>query len=98
MKRIGAGDIVISKQGRDAGTYYIVISELQDNYFTLVNGDNKKFDCPKRKIKKHIEYAGKSVETIKNKLEHNQKIFDSEVYSAIKKFKEEKLSNSDSLA
>jgi len=91
MKKILVGDIVISVQGRDMGTYYMVINALSDNYFSLVNGDNKTFDCPKRKAKKHIEYAGKTVEHIKEKLEHNQKVFDSEIYSAIKKFKEEKL-------
>lgn len=91
MKKITEGDIVISVQGRDKGMYYMVICSLSDNYYSLVNGDNKKFDCPKRKAKKHIEYAGKNVEHIKLKLNHNQKIFDSEIYSAIKKFKEEKL-------
>lgn len=89
MKRITIGDIVISKQGRDAGMYYMVICELSDNYYLLVNGDNRRFDCPKRKVKKHIEGVGKNIEHIRHKLELNQKVFDSEIYSAIKKFKEE---------
>ena len=40
---IQVGDIVVSNQGRDKGTYYIIIALLADNYCILVNGDNKKF-------------------------------------------------------
>lgn len=89
MNKIGVGDIVISNQGRDKGFYYLVISALSDNYYLVVNGDNKKFINPKRKIKKHLDKAGKTIDNIKVKLEKNVKVFDSEVYSAIKKFKEE---------
>jgi ribosomal protein L14E/L6E/L27E len=88
-KKIGLGDIVISKQGRDEGVFYIVIALLSDNYYMIVNGDNKRFENPKRKVKRHLDKAGKTVESIKAKLEKGDKIFDSEVYSAIRKFKEE---------
>lgn len=88
-KKIGLGDIVVSRQGRDEGVFYIVIALLTDNYYMLVNGDNKKFENPKRKIKKHLDKTGKTIDNIKAKLEKGDKIFDSEIYSAIKKFKEE---------
>lgn len=83
------GDIVISTKGRDKGTYYVVEKILPDNYLVLVNGDNKLFISPKHKTKKHIASTGKSLENIKYKLENNIKVFDTEIYSAIKKFKEE---------
>lgn len=89
MKTINIGDVVVSKQGRDVGTHYIVIGILQDNYYICVNGDNKKFANPKRKIKKHIDKINKSVDNIKTKLETNVKVFDSEIYSALKKIKNE---------
>jgi ribosomal protein L14E/L6E/L27E len=83
------GEIVVSNQGRDKGTYYIIIALLTDNYCILVNGDNKRFANPKRKIKKHLDKTGKIVHNIKAKLENNTKVFDSEIYSAIKKYKDE---------
>ena len=89
MIKTGIGDIVLSVQGRDKGTYYVVIGILQDDYFVLVNGDNKKFTNPKRKTKKHIDKTGKKLDNIKTKLENNIKVFDSEIYSAIKKYKED---------
>lgn len=89
MNRIEIGDLVISKQGRDKGVYYIVINKLSDNYYLLVNGDNRKFDNPKRKIKKHLDKTHKTIDNIKVKLNENAKIFDSEIYSSIKKYKEE---------
>ena len=91
MSKIGIGDIVVSTQGRDLGVYYVVIGELSDDYYILVNGDGKKFSNPKRKIKKHIDKTGKTIDNIKIKLETNIKVFDSEVYSALKRYKEELL-------
>lgn len=89
MKNNGIGEIVISNKGRDKGMYYIIVGILPNNYYMLVNGDNKKFVCPKRKIKKHLDKTGKIIDNIKVKIENNTKVFDSEVYSAIKKYKDE---------
>lgn len=87
MGRFEKGDLVISAQGRDKGIYYVVIECLSDNYYLLVNGDNRKFENPKRKIGKHIDKTEQKLDNIKVKLLNNLKVFDTEIYSAIKKSK-----------
>ena len=89
FKAIRVGDIVFSKQGRDSGTYYIVIKKLENHYCLLVNGANRKFINPKKKMGRHLEVTGRTIDNIKVKLEKSDKIFDSEIYSAIKKNKDE---------
>ena len=88
MKQIGIGDLVVSKQGRDKDTIYLVVDKLPNNYSLLCNGDNKKLDNPKKKIISHIKPLDTSSQTIKSKLLSNAKVFDSEVYSFIRKYKE----------
>jgi len=88
MKQIGIGDLVVSKQGRDKDTIYLVIDKLPDNYFLLSNGDNKKLDNPKKKIISHIKPLDVDSPVIRNKLLSNTKVFDSEIYSFIRKYKE----------
>lgn len=95
MKRFEKGDIVVSIQGRDLGVHYLVCETLSDNYYLLTNGDNKKFENPKRKIAKHIDKIGQTHDNIKMKLNCGLKVFDSEVYSAIKKFKEDSIKGND---
>ena len=92
MSKIELGDIVVSKKGRDVGEHYVVIANLEDKYHIIVNGDTKTFLNPKRKIKKHLTRVSK-IDSIKAKLENNSKIFDSEIYSAIKKYQRENSNN-----
>ena len=79
------GDLVVSHQGRDKDSYYIVMQLVNENYVKLVNGNSKKFANPKIKNVKHIEKV-QSNETLKNKFDSNQIVYDSEIYSLIKKF------------
>jgi large subunit ribosomal protein L14e len=87
------GDLVVSTKGRDAGTTYVIINKVDSNYVRLVDGNHKKFINPKLKKTKHIKLLNIKLEKIEAKIKENTKIFDSEVYSAIKKALENNDSN-----
>ena len=86
MKNIKIGSFVKSKQGRDKDNIYIV-KEIFKDRVVLVDGYGKKFDNPKTKNLKHIESIGLDSESIAEKFLANKKVFDEEVFSAIKKIK-----------
>ena len=47
------GQIVRAKAGRDKNGFFI-IKELDDKYAYIVNGKNRKVDCPKKKKLIHL--------------------------------------------
>jgi len=84
MSKIEIGNLVISKKGRDCGTLYMVYS-IQGDKIALVNGQAKKMSNPKIKSCKHVISTDQTLDAIKEKIANKKKIFDSEIYSAIKK-------------
>ena len=86
MRNIKIGSFVKSKQGRDKDNIYIVKEIFKDRVI-LVDGYGKKIDNPKTKNLKHIESIGIDSENIAEKFLANKKVFDEEVFSAIKKIK-----------
>lgn len=83
MNNFEVGDIVISTAGRDKDRIYL-IKEVEDNHALLVDGNFKKLQNPKRKRLKHLNHSGIKIESIAEKLLNNKKVFDTEIYSAIK--------------
>ena len=82
------GFLVKSKVGRDKGRIYVIINRSNDSYVRLIDGDKRKFYNPKLKNIKHLEPLNHRLDKIALKLDENKKIFDSEIYSAIKGYKE----------
>lgn len=80
------GDLVTSLMGRDKQDLYIVAGIANGNYVNLVNGNSKKFKNPKFKNAKHLKKL-ESYEHIKEKLDSKTLVYDSEIYSLIKKYK-----------
>ena len=83
---IEVGLFVKSKQGRDNGNVYIVKS-IQNKNVCLVDGNFKTIEKPKVKNIKHIESLGEVCEKLAKKFKENINVYNAEVYSAIKKFK-----------
>ncbi len=83
MNNFEVGDIVISTAGRDKDRVYL-IKEVEDNHSLLVDGNFKKLQNPKRKRLKHLKHSGIKIESIAEKLLNDKKVFDTEIYSAIK--------------
>lgn len=83
--KLQVGSLVRSKAGRDITRVYMIKQLVDSNYVLLVDGNFKKIANPKLKKIKHLELLHITLEKIKTKLENNMKVFDSEIYSAIKK-------------
>ena len=84
MSKVEIGNFVKSVCGRDKGNIYLVIN-IENDRLLLVNGDERKLANPKIKNTKHIEIVDFDNTTLKNKILAKQKVFDAEIYSAIKK-------------
>lgn len=63
-----AGDIVLSKAGRDRNKHFVVLEVIDDNFVFIADGDMRRVDNPKRKKCKHLENTGNKSEYIKDKL------------------------------
>ena len=83
---IEIGLFVRSKKGRDKDNIYIVKSINKKNV-ELVDGNTKTLKKPKIKNIKHIESLNVVCEKLATKFNNNINIYDAEVYSAIRKFK-----------
>ena len=82
------GFLVKSKDGRDKGRFYVIISKPKNNYVRLIDGNKRCFYNPKLKKTKHLIALNQEMPTIRKKLLNKQKVFDTEIYSAINKYKE----------
>jgi ribosomal protein L14E/L6E/L27E len=81
---IELGTLVVSKSGRDSGAYYIIVryADMRDHVM-CVDGKYRKLTNPKKKRIKHLKMIA-SLPLIQRKLLSNHKLFDSEIFSAIK--------------
>ena len=79
---IVVGSVVLSKQGRDKGKYFLVTAVGKDVVF-LVDGGMRKLASPKKKNVKHVSDSGVKLDAIAEKLLSGKKVFDSEVKSAL---------------
>jgi len=86
VKTAVIGGICKSTQGRDKGRHYIICKVISEGTVLVVDGNFKKLASPKKKNLKHIELLPESAESIGAKLTRGDKVFDSEIYSALKSF------------
>ena len=77
------GKFATSKAGHDKTKLYVIMKE-DTEYVYLVDGDLKPLDKPKKKSKKHIQIINRVDETIQNKLETKQIIYNEDIKRAIK--------------
>ncbi|MBO5304291.1 MAG: RNA-binding protein [Clostridia bacterium] len=80
------GSVVYSRAGRDEGNFFIVYGIVDDSYVLLVDGDIRKLDKPKKKKLKHVKNTGEVIQTLAEKILISAKIYDAEVYSALRKY------------
>ena len=78
------GSLVVSTAGRDKDRIYLVSQIIDENFVLLVDGNFKLLANPKKKRIKHLNISNEVIVSIKEKLAENKKVFDSEVFSAIK--------------
>ena len=63
-----AGDIVISKAGRDKDKHFVVLSVIDEQYVAVADGNQRRVDNPKRKKWKHLENTGTVSALVKEKI------------------------------
>lgn len=80
---IGVGSVVLSKQGRDKGNYFLVVATGSGVVY-LADGGIRKLSSPKKKNVKHVSFSGVMLTAIAQKLANHAKVFDSEVKSALR--------------
>lgn len=89
MKRVKVltlGEVVFSLSGRDAGRFYLVTEIIDDEYVSIVDGNLRRVDSPKKKKIKHLKTEGVVIDKIREKLKQDKKIFDAEVKSALRPY------------
>lgn len=83
MNNFEVGNIVVSTAGRDKDRIYLIKS-IDGDFAMLVDGNFKKLQNPKRKRLKHLKQTGIVIQAIAAKLLADTKVFDTEIFSAIK--------------
>lgn len=86
--KIIVGDIVKSTAGRDKGNLYIVQQIVDKDFALLVDGKTKLLSKPKKKRLKHLCKTFAFSKVLADKFAAQTKVFDPEVFSAIKKLSE----------
>jgi ribosomal protein L14E/L6E/L27E len=71
---IAIGQVVKSRAGRDKGRIFLVLDIIDDQFVTVVDGDLRKLDNPKKKKIKHLIVYKTLLSEIKFKLDNNIKI------------------------
>ena len=88
MKKTEAvhGGVCVSTQGRDKGRYYLIKEVLGGGFVLVADGKYKVLASPKKKSLKHLKLLPVRAEEIAAKLTSGVKVYDSEVYTALKAY------------
>ena len=85
-KPISVGSVVYSRAGRDAGVFFLVVEVVDDDFVKICDGDVRKLAKPKLKKIKHLKNLGETIESIGDKLQTGVKVYDAEIYSALRRY------------
>lgn len=86
VKTPEVGGICQSTQGRDKDRYYIISEVCPDGKVLVTDGNFKRLTAPKKKNLKHLHLLPEKAESIAAKLLSGEKVFDTEIYSALKNY------------
>lgn len=86
-KDFSIGEIVESVKGRDNKNLFLIYKIDCDKIY-LVNGSNRLIANPKTKNANHIVSTGVIVDALQEKITQGKKVFDAEIFSALKKYKQ----------
>ena len=84
QNKFDLGCVVKATAGRDGGHLFIVVDVVDAVYVRNANGDNRSLEKPKLKKIKHLVFIERN-DNIAEKLTNKTKVFDSEIFSALKK-------------
>lgn len=81
------GRVVLSKQGRDKGRYFIIFEVVSDDFLLVVDGDLRKLNKPKLKRKKHLKALPYMADSFLEKIKNKTHILDSDIRTELDKFR-----------
>lgn len=84
MVKLRLGQLVSSKQGRDAGKYYLIIGIGGENSVLVADGLEKKVGKPKKKNPRHLNFHQLVAEDVEHKLRNQQIVTDDEIINALR--------------
>lgn len=80
------GRLVLSKAGRDAGRYYVIIELAEDpGYVMIADGALRKIERPKKKKLKHLHMTPIVLEEAAARLRSGRQIANGELYNMIQR-------------
>lgn len=82
------GEVVFSKAGRDKKSYYVIVEIVDEGFVKIADGKIRKITNPKLKNVKHLKQIGVVLDKIKTKLTKGTKVFNPELYSALREYNE----------
>lgn len=77
------GAVVRSLAGRDQGTCYVVLRQVDERRVTVTNGRQRTVDRPKRKNRRHLEVLGWVDANLALRLERGDRVSDEDVTKAL---------------
>ena len=86
---ISVGQVVMSKAGRDKGRIFLVLDIIDAGYVSIIDGDLRKLDHPKRKKIKHLMVYNTVLSQLNEKLENDIKINDAYIKELLEPFKKD---------
>ena len=88
MKEItpACGVVAVSKAGRDAGKYFIILEVQDDQHVLIADGELRKVNKPKRKKLKHLWIRPYVAESIRSCLKEQKLLMDSDLRKALTVF------------
>ncbi len=89
IKQEALGRVVISKQGRDKGRYFVVLQVINDNHVSIADGDLRKVEKPKIKNIKHIQFTNTSIPELVESLQKGEIPTNNMVRRSLKRFLDE---------
>ncbi len=81
---ITLGSVVYSRAGRDKGRFFLVVEIVDSDFVRIADGKTRLLAKAKLKKIKHLKNEGEVIQKIADKLANNTKIFDAELFSALK--------------
>lgn len=84
------GQKVISTRGRDAGSIFLIVGLLNDDYVLVADGDKRPVERPKKKNRKHLSLTLQVDAAVAEKLSAGKPVSNAEIVDAIQRLGENK--------
>jgi len=78
------GRLVCSMQGRDSGSFYLVVGSENETKLLLADGKGRKVDNPKRKNVKHLKFYDMIAGEVFDKAINGKRITNADVRKELK--------------